>query len=117
MGDIVYEVVEKFDPTKDYGIHIRNAVSKCLISFEKGAKIVPKTVIEKNLNKFNRGNATLVSNKVLIHKCFSVGRQIGMLRLVESNQITLEEFYKLETVRYFKDQLRSHRYKNILPKG
>lgn len=117
MADTVYEVVEKFDPTRDYGIHIRGAFSKCLASFEKGERLVPKKVIEKNLNRFGRGNATLASNKVLIHMCFSVGRKIGMLRLIEPDKMALEEFYRLETVSYFKDQLRSHRYKNIMPKG
>jgi hypothetical protein len=57
MADTIYEVVEKFDSTKDYGSHIRNVVSKCLISFKKGSQLIPKKVIEKNLNKFNKGKA------------------------------------------------------------
>jgi len=62
-------VVENFDPTKDYGTHVRKAIAKCLGSLKKGQKIIPKEFVQENLNKFNKGDATIVSNKSNLNKC------------------------------------------------
>lgn len=117
MNNVTYEVIENFDATKDYGIPIKNIIAKCLGSMEKNQKIIPSQFTQENLNKFGRGHAKALSNRILTYQSLNIGKKIGMLRVVSQNQISFDDFCELETIRYFKEQLRNHRYKNINPKG
>ena len=117
LNNVTYEVVENFDATKDYGIPIKNTIAKCLGAMEKNQRIIPSQFTQENSNKFGRGHAKISSNKILTYQSLNIGKKIGMLRILSQNQLSFDDFCELETIRYFKDQLRNHRYKNINPKG
>lgn len=53
-----------------------------------------------------------------MYHSFGIARKIGIIERMETteNKIPFKEFCKLDTVRYYIDQLRSSRYKNIDPK-
>jgi len=110
-----YAVLEKYDSMKNYGLDIRPQYAKCLAAMKKGEKINSKQFIKEHRNEFTQRRNTLEANQQVIYKAFSIGKKIGILKetLDDSVPISFKDFCKLETVSYFRNQLRGSNRKNI----
>jgi hypothetical protein len=116
----MYLVTEEFNPKKDYGIKIRAQYAKCLASLKKDAKINPHDFVKAHLNEFTSKPQSFKSNRTLIYHSFTIGKKIGMLRVLTQEEtgysISYENFCKLKTVSEFIAQHRKSAYKNLPPK-
>lgn len=111
------EVIEEFDPTKDYGIEIRKQYRMCLSSLKKGQKINPNEFIRNNLNKFTHGTKPFKTNREAVYHAFWIGKKIGILKSLPCEEsgvyISFDNFCNLDSVSYFIEQLRENRYRNL----
>lgn len=97
-----YQVIESFDPMKDYGIKLHNRFKTALSEFKEGEEFRPKDIASK----------LPVSNQTLAYDTISLGIKIGILKLIEIEPSSFNEFCKLDTVQYFADQLRGNKFKH-----
>ena len=111
----VYQVLKNFDSKKDYGFDIRPQYGKCLESMKKGDKIDSKSFAKEHKNEFTPRRNTLEATLAVIYKAISIGKKIDILKEIpnESVPILYVDFCKLETVFYFRSQLRGSNRKNI----
>lgn len=116
----MYLVIEKFNPKKDYSIKIRAQYAKCLASLRKGQTMNPHEFVKAHLNEFTSKPISFKSNRELVQHSFTIGKRIGMLRVLTQEEtgysISYENFCKLETVTYFISQMRGSSYRNLTPK-
>ena len=110
----VYEVLTKFDSDKDYEFDIRPQYAKCLSVMKKGDKFDSKQFVKDHRNEFTQRKNTLEANLAVIYKAITLGKRIGMLKEIPNNSIPIlyNDFCKLETVSYFRNQLRGSNRKN-----
>lgn len=119
MVQTLVEVIEEFDPTKDYGIEIRKQYRMCLSVLKKGEKINPNEFIQNHLNKFTHGTKSFKTNREAVYHAFWIGKKIGILKSLPQEEsgvyISFDDFCNLDSVSYFIDQLRESRYRNVTP--
>jgi len=80
----IYQVIQEFDPTKDYGISIRPKEAQCLSLLRKGQSVIQKQFVEDNQNKFK-------SFRIYPHLVccsFGTGEKIGILKYTSEKQIS-----------------------------
>lgn len=109
-----YNVLENYDPEKDYGIKIQGRLEKCLKLLNKGETVSQSETnqrFQKQLGKDGEFNEDTV--RWLISRGFSVGEKIGLLEQLDKPAISFKEFCELETVEYFAKQLRGSKFKNL----
>ena len=111
----VYEVLKQFDSSKDYGFDIRPQYGKCLESMKKGCEIDSKSFAKEHKNEFTQRRNTLEATMAVVHQAISIGKKIGILKEIPHDSIPIlyDDFCKLETVSYFRSQLRGSNRKNI----
>ena len=97
-----YQVIESFDPQKDYGIKLANRFKNTLSEFQEGKEFRPKEIASK----------LPTSNQTLAYDTITLGIKIGILKLVETEPSSFDEFCKFDTVQYFADQLRGNKFKH-----
>ena len=116
----LYKVIDTFDAKKDYGTNIRKQYVKCLTTFQKGQTIDPYQFTKEHLNQFTKKLRPFLTNRQLVYHCITIGKKIGILQPIPMKKlgvaIPYDEFCQLETVQYFREQLRGPRYRNIDPK-
>jgi len=110
----VYKVLKKFDTRKDYGLDIRPQYAKCLAVMKEGEEITSKQFAKEHLNEFTQRRNTLEANLEVIYKAILIGTKIGILKEIPntSTPILYADFCKLDTVSYFRNQLRGSNRKN-----
>lgn len=113
MKEKIFQVIQEFDPTKDYGISIRPKEAKCLSLLRKGQSVIQKEFVEDNQNKIE----SLKIRPHLVCKTFATGQKIGILKYHSEKQTPFDEFCKQETIAYCLRQLRSSKFKNIKEKS
>ena len=97
-----YQVIESFDPQKDYGIKLAHRFKNTLSEFQEGKEFSPKEIASK----------LPTSNQTLAYDTITLGIKIGILKLVETEPSSFDEFCKFDTVQYFADQLRGNKFKH-----
>lgn len=109
-----YQIIDTFDPSKDYGIHIKKGVAKQLAVLKKGEMV--------DSGEFLRINASILNPKAKplswqkhVSATLAVGVKIGILQQVDLNPISFRDFCKLDGINYLKEQLRGHQYQNLTP--
>lgn len=109
-----YQVLKKFDSKKDYGFDIRPQYAKCLEAMKKGDKINSNDFAKAHKDKFTTRRNTLEATLAVVHKAISIGKKIGVLKEVPNNSVPIlyDDFCNLETVSYFRSQLRGSNRKN-----
>lgn len=111
-----YLVVNTYNPQNDYGIKIRKQYCRILSSLELGQKVIPQEFIQDNLDRFTR-KKSFSTNREAIYHALTVGKKIGILKQLSAEEkglsISYEEFCRQDTVKYFIDQLRRPKYKNL----
>lgn len=110
----IYEVLTKFDSGKDYGFDIRPQYGKCLSVMKKGDKFDSNQFAKDHKDEFTQRRNTLEATLAVIHKAITIGKRIGMLKEIpnDTTPILFNDFCKLETVSYFRNQLRGSNRKN-----
>ncbi|SMH71159.1 protein of unknown function [Candidatus Nitrosotalea okcheonensis] len=78
MVQTLVEVIEEFDPVKDYGIEIRKQYRMCLSVLKKGQKINPNEFIKSNLNRFTHGKKSFKTNREAVYHAFWIGKKVGI---------------------------------------
>jgi len=113
MTNIFYQVIQEFNPEKQYPVHIRNQIANCLSLMKKNEQFRTYDFARKHQGKLSPKNKFDTAKFVVIHS-LRVARKIGMIKQVNPNpnQLPFEEFCKLETVQNLKSQLRGSRYKH-----
>ena len=111
----VYQVLKNFDSKKNYGFDIRPQYGKCLESMKKGCEIDSKSFAKEHKNEFTQRRNTLEATMAVVHQAISIGKKIGILKEIPHDSIPIlyDDFCKLETVSYFRSQLRGSNRKNI----
>jgi|APSaa5957512535_1039671.scaffolds.fasta_scaffold26311_3 hypothetical protein len=109
----LYQVVQNYDK-KQHGKQHPQRILKCLKSFQEGDIFEPKNYAKSHMNDFCReGTISKRGTEATVTQAIKIGKEIGILRKVESDSISIEDFNNLETVSYFASQLRSGKLKNI----
>jgi hypothetical protein len=107
------QIVDTFDHSKNYGIHISPQSAKCLSVLKKGEKFVVNDFVRNHLNEFTDKVAAEHTNRCLVYKAFRIGKKIGIIEDAETQGITFDECVKLESVEYFLNHYSKSHYKNI----
>jgi len=111
-----FQVLEDFDPNKNYQTKVQKRFQKCMSLFDKGDIISQVEFAKKHQDelgirvKGNETNALWISRR-----SFEIGQKIGIIQEVQKNPISFKEFCDFETVAYFAKQLRGVKYKNLKP--
>jgi len=111
----VYKVLKKFDSKKDYGFDIRPQFARCLAVMKKGEEIDSKAFAKQHKNEFTQRRNTLEATLAVVYKAISIGKKIGVLKEIPNDSVPIlyDDFCKLETISYFRSQLRGSNRKNI----
>lgn len=110
----VYKVIGKFNPDKDYGIAIRPQYARCLASMKKGEEIDSRQFVADHKDEFTTRKNTLSANLAVVYKAISIGTKIGILKEIPTASVPIlySDFCNLDTVSYFRSQLRGSNRKN-----
>ena len=109
-----FQVLENFDPNKNYPINVQTRFKKCIALFKQGDILTQVEFAKQHQEelgirvKGNESNALWITRKG-----FQIGQKIGIIKEVEIHSISFKDFCQFETVVYFAKQLRGVRYKNL----
>jgi len=91
---------------------------ECVKLFKKGDQFQPKQFIETNADKLTRrSNNKINACQFTVSKGIKIGRELGLLKYVETKPISFIDFSNLESMQYFANQLRGGKYKTTLQEG
>jgi len=108
-----YQVLELYNPQKDYGKKVQTRFCKVLSLLVPGT-IVTQDELVQTWNKEFKKSQTKDSNTIwLVSRAFRLGKSIGILKEREDLRLPYEEFCKLESVSYYAKQLRGSKIKNL----
>lgn len=111
MSKKTIEILENFDPKKNYKIHIRKQISKVLSKLEKDKQYQLFDLIQKYDGVITK-TKNLSNTQDVFKQVMKVGKQIGIIREVDDKPISFENFCKLDSVSYMRKQLTQTKYKN-----
>ena len=105
------QIIEKFDPKKDYHIPIRKQVITILSELEKGQQYRLVELVEKYDGVITK-NKNLNSTRQVFKHMMKIGKEIGVIKEVVDYAISFENFCELDTVSYMRRQLKETKFKN-----
>ncbi len=111
-----HQVIEEYNPDKEYSIPIRNQVANCLSLMKKGEQFRTFDFAREHIHELSSKNKFDTARYVVTHS-LRVARKIGMVEEVEENHSSFAEFCQLETILHLKSQLRGSRYKHSASKS
>ena len=111
MTGKVIEILEDFDPNKNYKIHIRKQIVAVLLKLEKGKQYKLAELIAENDGLFTK-QKNLRNTRDVYKQAMRVGRNIGIIKDVIKTPISFENFCKLDTVFYMRRQLKQTKFQN-----
>lgn len=105
------EILEDFDPDKNYKIHIRKQIALVLSKLEKSKHYKLSELIEKYdgivTKKKNTG-----STRDVFKQALKIGKEIGIIKELIAEPISFENFCELDTISYMRRQLKQTKFKN-----
>jgi len=110
-----YKVVHEFDSNFDYGTSIQKRYQNCLLLLNKNDVFSQTDFLEKNHKSLGiRKKLKPDSAKIILNVSIKIAKQIGLLERVDiTHPISFVDFYHLETVDYFAQQLRGSKLRYI----
>jgi len=105
------EILENFDPKKDYHIPIRKQVHTILSELEKGQQYRLVELVEKYDGVITK-NKNLNSTRQVFKHMMKIGKEIGIIKEVVDYAISFDNFCELDTVSYMRRQLKETKFKN-----
>lgn len=114
MVRVRYKVIDLFDPTKNYGKNISRQVSLCLNSLKLGREFEPKEITQEcESDGVMMKNPNFLRAKCIVSEAMTIAKEIGLIDTVKTRPMSFSEFLKLETVQYFKEQLRGFKQNHM----
>ena len=109
-----FRVLENFDNKKDYGIAIRKQVSVCLGNLKKGEEYyLNDLILENQANpKLFRRSVLLSAVRYLFKHVMRDGKKIGVIEEIAKYSTSFDDFCKLDSVEYMRNQLTTTRIKH-----
>ncbi len=117
MPKVQYEVLENFDPSKHEQFFSKSQ-TKCMGLLKKGFVFTPVKLINDNLDYLptfiakNKHRATSIT----VFNTLRIAKGLGIVRVVDDKPIPFDDFCELESLKYFADQLRGSKNKNLVEK-
>ena len=105
------QILENFDPKKDYHIPIRKQVATILSELEKGKQYRLVELVEKYDGVITK-KKNLVSTRQVFKHMMKIGKEIGVIEEIVDYAISFENFCELDTVSYMRRQLKQTKFKN-----
>ena len=103
------EIIEKFDPKKDYKIPIRKQVFTVLSELEKGKQYRLVELVEKYDGVITK-KKNLQSTRQVFKHMMNIGKEIGVIKEITDYAISFENFCELDTVSYLRRQLKETKF-------
>lgn len=111
-----FQVLERFDPKKDYGVKIQPRFSKCLGLLQKGQVVSQIPFARVHQSELTTRKDSFANSEWIVRKSFQLGQKIGVINEVDDFPISFWEFCLFETVEYYSRQLKCKPYKNLKTK-
>ena len=108
-------ILEKFDEKKDYGIHIRPQIRKALGQLEPKRNYLLSDLVKKSDGIITKTKNIKNTQDVFKH-VMNIGKQIGIIKEIDTTPISFTEFCNLETISYMRRQLKETKFKNKIAK-
>lgn len=109
-----YEVIEAFDPKKEYPIHIQKRHREILKKITNvGDVFTPGQFYKKHIELMKSNNRNEISAQSILSTTMKIGTQIKILKRKPTDATVPDWFKKLETVDYWSRQLRGSKMKNV----
>ena len=115
MNEVYHKVIDEYDSSHDYGIHIQNRYQNCLSLLRKDDVFSSKEFLQKNQDTMGvRKQLSMHSAKVILNVSLKIGRQIGLIKVIDAKHpISFIDFCNLQTVSYYAEQLRGSKLQNL----
>ena len=113
MPKRTYEVLQEYDPKK-HG-ELTKMQSRCLSLMKQGDIFEPKDLINDNmdyLSTFVSKNKKYSASHT-VFDTLKIAKGLGIIREVDDNPVSFDEFCQIESISYFADQLRGSKNKNL----
>ena len=111
MKGKIIQILKKYDPKKDYKVPIQGRMAKTILSeLESGKKYLLNDLVVQYNKRFNHKN--MENTRGVFKNVMKKGKEIGMIKEVQVEPITFDEFCKLETVQYMRSQLKETKTKH-----
>ena len=107
-----YLVIAKYDPKNKKGLKITPQHEKCLQTLQVGKVINAQDYSKEHYDEFTLHNGTDRTNYLIVKRSLAIAARLGLVKKTTTDPISFEDFCKLESVEYFKNQLRSSKRKN-----
>ena len=113
-----YQVLEEYNPKKHH-VKLRPSWIKCIELLKKGDTFEPMTMIIENADYFSSPDAKskIVASKHVVSNTLRIARELGIIKEVESDIISFENFCELESIKYMSEQLRDAKTKYLKSSG
>jgi len=105
------EILNDFNPDKNYKIHIRKQISLVLSKLEKGSQYQLAELIDE-WDGIVTKKKNLASTRDVFKQVMRVGKDIGIIKEVIHEPISFDNFCKLDTVSYMRRQLKQTKFRN-----
>ncbi len=110
---VKYEVIQVYDPSKNYTEHIQKRWGEILEKFDTmGYTFSPKDFYNQNKSMMESKNRSKNSAKSILTMSLNLGTKIGVLKKRDESAVP-DWFKELESVKYWQDQLRGDKRKNL----
>ncbi len=111
MKGKIIQILKSYDSQKDYGIPIQGRMVKIILSeLESGKQYLLNDLVLKYNKKFNHKN--LENTRGVFKNVMKKGKEIGIIKEVQVEPITFDNFCKLESVDYMRSQLKETKTKH-----
>ncbi|HEY4680331.1 MAG TPA: hypothetical protein VIH04_03590 [Nitrosarchaeum sp.] len=87
MVNRTYQVMDKFDPDKDYPVKIRKGIALCLSMMKKGETIRSSEFAQKHHKKLTKKDNALASIQA-VSLNIRTGKKIGVIKEVNTEPIS-----------------------------
>jgi len=111
MAAKTIEILEDFDPDKDYKTHIRKQIMIVLSKLEKNKRYTLAELIQENDGIITK-KKNIKSTRDVYKQAMKIGKEIGIIKEVISAPISFDNFCELDTVSYMRRQLKQTKFKN-----
>lgn len=108
-----FEVLDQYDAEKHGQIKMPPNILKCIRLFKKGDIFSPKKFAEQNKDSLNITSTKLNATLFTVSNTVKIAKEIGLIKVFDEKPIKYDDFYNLDSVQYFINQLRGSKMKNL----
>ena len=111
MSGKTIEILEEFDPNKNYKTHVRKQIAMVLSKLEKDKQYKLVELIEEYDGVVTK-KKNLASTRDVFKQAIKIGKEIGIIKEVVDVPISFDNFCELDTVSYMRRQLKQTKFRN-----